>query len=72
MMLQKSTITTPDKKAKQINKLLNQREDDWNKHQNILKDKKIIGNLNKANTNNIHEQVTADLQVLGLTGDKYS
>ena len=70
MMLQKSTITIPDKKAKQINKLLNQREDDWNKHQNILKDKKITGNLNKANTNNIHKQITADLQVLGLTGDK--
>ena len=49
MTLHKSTMTIPDKKAKQIFKLLNQREDDWNKQQNILKDKKILEKLKKAN-----------------------
>ena len=42
-------MTILDKKAKQIFKLLNQREDDWNKQQNILKDKKILEKLKKAN-----------------------
>ena len=40
MMLQRSNMTIPDKNAKQIFKLLNQRKDDWNKQHNILKDKK--------------------------------
>ena len=42
------------KKAEQIFKLLNQREDDWNKQQNFLKDKKILEKLKKANNQSIY------------------
>ena len=51
MTLHKSTMTIPDKKAKQIFKLLNQRENDWNKQQNILRDKKLLKNCRKQTTN---------------------
>ena len=54
MTLHKSIMTIPDKKAKQIFKLLNQREDDWSKQQNILKDKKNLEKLKKANNQSIH------------------
>ena len=42
-------MTIPNKNVKQIFKLLNQREYDWKKQQNILKDKKILKKLKKAN-----------------------
>ena len=54
MTLHKSTMTISDKKAKEIFKLLNQREDDWNKQQNFLKDKKILEKLKKANNQSIY------------------
>ena len=54
MTLHKSIMAIPDKKAKQIFKLLNQREGDWNKQQNILKDKKILEKLKKVNNQSIY------------------
>ena len=54
MTLHKSTMTISDKKAEQIFKLLNQREDDWNKQQNFLKDKKILEKLKKVNNQSIY------------------
>ena len=54
LMLHKSVMTIPDKKPKQLFKLLNQREDDWNKQQNILTDKKILEKLKKANNQSIY------------------
>ena len=53
-MLHKSVMTIPDKKSKQLFKLLNQREDDWNKQQNLLTDKKILEKLKKANNQSIY------------------